>query len=489
MAKAATRSARAADDDKLDLVLWGSTGFTGRLTAKHLAQTYGLNGKQLRWTIAGRDAEKLEALRQELGATGNQLVPLIADASRIDSLRKMVAGAKVVCTTVGPFNRHGSKLVRACAEAGVDYCDVTGEVLWMRRMMDAYGDMAAKSGARIVHGCGFDSIPSDLGVLYAQEAMKAAHDEYAEEVKGAAVAFKGGFSGGTLASMMDTLVEVGRDPDLRRILADPYALNPSDASPGFDGPDEMAAWYDADFKAWAAPFIMAPVNTRVVRRSHALRGNPYGVGFRYTEASLFPNQPEAAAMGMAVGASLMSAGAEAALAVRPLLGASLMSAGALAGLALRPLRDLAGRYLPESGAEAAAAVRPLVGASLMSVGSLAAIAARPLRELAGRYLPKPGEGPTEQRMLDGYFKMAFMAKHASDESKTITVHVTGDRDPGYGATSRMLGEAAACLATDDLSVGGGFHTPASALGNNLIERLQENAGMVFAVAEGTDEED
>ncbi len=403
-------------DKTFDVVVWGATGFTGRLVAEYLAGRYGLDG-EVKWTIGGRNGQKLESLRQALQAGVGQLPPQVADSHDLEALRTIVRQTRVMCTTVGPYARYGSELVQACAEEGVDYCDLTGEVHWMHEMIMRHDATAAASGARIVHTCGFDSIPSDLGVFYVQRAMAEAHGVYATEVKYRALDFKGGFSGGTVASMLDMLERAEQDPSVEQLISDPYALDPHDGVRGLDGPDSNSAFYDADFKAWAAPFVMAGINTRVVRRSHALMGYPYGDDFRYNEATLI----RAGVVGATIAASV----------------------------------------------------------SVGTAGMLAAMAFAPTRNLLARWLPSPGEGPSQTAREAGFFKIALLGKHPETEAKDVLIYVRGDRDPGYGSTAKMLAESAACLARDGINVGGGIATPASTMGAALVDRLHQNAGVTF----------
>lgn len=401
---------------ELDLVLLGATGFTGSLVAEYLAGRY---GGELRWALAGRDRAKLQSLAARLRVPG--LPVLVADSHAPGSLADLVGRARVVCTTVGPYSLHGSALVAACAEAGTHYCDLAGETHWIRRMIDAHGERAAATGARIVHACGFDSIPSDLGCLFLQHRALDFHGSPCGEVGMRVRRLRGGFSGGTVASMLATLELARRDRDVRRILGDPYCLNPAGERQGADGGDEFRPAKDGLSRGWIAPFVMAPVNTRVVRRSHALLGWPWGREFRYSEA---------------------------------------MSTGRGASGFLR-----------------AAAVSSALG------GFVTAASAAPLRRAMQRlFLPAPGEGPDAEAREAGGFEMLFLGRHAALEAP-MRVRVTGQRDPGYGATSRMLGEAAVCLALDAerLPVGGGSWTPATAMGAILIDRLQRAAGLSFAV--------
>jgi short subunit dehydrogenase-like uncharacterized protein len=399
-----------------DLVVWGATGFTGSLVAEYLLGSYGVDG-DLCWAIAGRSEEKLSRLKEELGA-GEGLEVLIGDSKDSASLARIASETRVVCSTVGPFARYGSELVEACAAAGTHYCDITGEVQWIRRMIDAHEATARASGARVVHACGFDSIPSDLGTLFIQRSMQARHKQVCNEVKLRVRKMKGAFSGGTVASLLNALEEAARDPAARRALGHPYSLNPEGEQSGPDGSDQRGPAYDRDFVSWTAPFVMASINTRVVRRTNAVMDYPWGRDFRYSEAvSTGPGT-----MGWTRAVSMTAA-----------LGAFVAAA---------------------------------------SVG--------PARRLMNRlFLPQPGDGPDEAAREAGSFDLRLFGR--APNGKTIRGRVTGDRDPGYGATCRMLGESAVCLALDAgaLPVGGGFWTPASCMGDALIARLEANAGMGF----------
>ncbi len=283
-------STPAGSDRELDLVLWGATGFTGRLVAAHLLARHGARGG-LRWALGGRSRPKLEALRRELGEAAGDLPLVVGDGEDEASMGVLAARTRVVCTTVGPYARYGSKLVAACVHRGTHYCDLTGEVQWMRRMIDAHQKEAEASGARIVHTCGFDSIPSDLGVFFLQREMQARHGVPCARVKVRVAGFSGGFSGGTVASMLNMMDEMQRDPSVRRVMSDPYALNPEGERSGPDEPDRTTPAWDPDFEAWTAPFVMAGINTRVVRRTNALLGHPWGREFRYDEAMLMGSGP------------------------------------------------------------------------------------------------------------------------------------------------------------------------------------------------------
>jgi short subunit dehydrogenase-like uncharacterized protein len=402
-----------------DVILWGASGFTGALVARHLATHYGVGG-DLRWAIAGRDKSKLDALRSQLVPAGEEsaLPVLLADSHDRDSLQALVARARVICTTVGPYAAHGSELVAACVEQGTDYCDLTGEVPWMAEMIAQHQTRAEDSGARIVHTCGFDSIPSDLGSWHLQQQMRAVHGVWAQRVKARVGAFSGAASGGTIASMVRMIEQAAVDKSVRSALADPYSLYPQGEASGSDRADQRGAVYDRDFRQWTSPFVMAVINARVVRRSNALQQFPYGRDFRYDEAML----------------------------------------------------------TGKGGAGHLRAVRN----SAASLAAMAAMAVGPVRKLALGFLPAPGEGPTPVQQERGHFEVFFHGVDGSGSAELFT-RVSGDRDPGYGATSRMLGEAAVCLARDELSATGGFLTPSTAMAKPLLDRLQSRAGMHFEV--------
>lgn len=405
---------------EFDVIVWGATGFTGQLVVEYLAQHYGV-GRDLNWAIGGRSRDKLEQVRATHVATDQRdsLQVVTADSDDGPALEAMARRTRVVCTTVGPYAQHGTPLVAACARSGTDYCDLTGEVQWMARVIPEYEDAARDSGARIVHTCGFDSVPFDMGTWFLQQTMQARHGVYARQVKGRVAQTRGGASGGTIASMLNIMEEARKDPQVRRLVADPYVLYPANAEPGPDGPDQKTAVYDPDFNQWTSPFIMAGINTRVVRRSNALLGFPWDRGFRYDEAVLNRSRAQAVSQTLAIG------------------------------------------------------------------GGMLAMALGPTRAVARRFLPKPGEGPDRAQREAGSYELLFLGIDPEDRDRDTRVRVRGDRDPGYGSTSRMLGEAAVCLARDAPLVEGGFWTPASALGQSYLERLQDNAGLQFDVIEDT----
>jgi short subunit dehydrogenase-like uncharacterized protein len=403
---------------EFDLVVWGASGFTGHLVTEYLCQTYGTGG-ELRWAIAGRNREKLEQVREEClpRARRKSLPVLIADSGDPASLARLVRQTRVICSTVGPYAKYGTALVAACTAEGTDYCDLTGEVQWMARVIADYQGAAQASGARIVHTCGYDSIPFDIGTWYLQQAMLQKHGEPARRVKTRVGRTRGGASGGTIASMLNMLEEMQHDPAIRQVLADPYALNPPGSRAGRDGPDQSDARFDPDFEQWTSPFIMAGVNTRVVRRSHALLGFPWGEDFQYDEAVLNRSRAQATLAAVGTGAGMM------------------------------------------------------------------ALALGPARKLAQRLLPSPGDGPSRRQRENGYWEVFFHGVHASDRRRDLRLRVTGDMDPGYGSTAKMLGEAGVCLALDEPATKGGFWTPASALGGKLQQRLAARAGLCFELTD------
>ncbi|MCA9648368.1 MAG: saccharopine dehydrogenase NADP-binding domain-containing protein [Myxococcales bacterium] len=405
-----------------DIVLWGATGFTGRLVAEHLVRTRA--DGELRLALAGRSRDKLEALRRELAAidpAARELPIELADSFDAAALDALMAKTTVVCTTVGPYAKYGAELVAACVRQGTDYCDLTGEVPFIRTMIDRHHDAAHQAGARIVCCCGFDSIPSDLGTFMMQQAFRKRHGVPARQVKLAVRSTKGGFSGGTVASMVEIAQAARHDPETRRLLLDPYALDPADGRRGPDGRDPHGVGFDDDFGGWTAPFVMAAVNTRVVRRSNALMAYAYGEEFGYQEFMTFPRGPK-------------------------------------------------GRL------RAAAVARGLVA-------FMVAVALGPTRSLMQRFvLPAPGEGPDQAAREAGYFTMRLLAKGpvGGGEQEEIFGRVEGHKDPGYGATAIMLGESARCLAIDPVISEGGVITPTVAMGELLLGRLRA-AGMIFAV--------
>jgi short subunit dehydrogenase-like uncharacterized protein len=414
---------------RIDILLWGATGFTGQLVAEYLLRHYGVGGT-VRWAIGGRSRGKLEAVRAALVAIdpkASALEILVGESRDRATLDAAVRDAKVVATTVGPYALHGKELVAACVEAGTDYADLCGETTFIRDMIDLHHERARATGARIVPSCGYDSIPSDLGTLLVQERMRELHGAPCHQVKYFAGASKGGVSGGTVASMLNLVEEASKDGRVRRLLADPYALDPGRPQRGPDGADQRGVRFDPDLGRWTGPFVMAAINTRVVRRSNRLLGYAWGEDFRYSEAMSF------------------GAGAK-----------GFLTASAVAG---------------------------------GTTGFLAAAIVPPLRRLLAKtVLPAPGEGPSKAARDAGYFTSRLVGLGRTREGTPARLFgtVKGTSDPGYGETAKMLTESAVCLALDEaIPREGGILTPASAMGMVLVERLRR-AGMTFATNEAAD---
>ena len=394
-------------DRQFDIVLYGASGFTGKLVAAYLIEAH----PDVTWAIAGRNQQKLEALRRELNQP--ELPIVIADSADAASLAAMAAKTKTLVSTVGPYAQFGTPVLEACAQEGTHYCDLTGEAQWMAEVYERIDPIAKASGARLVHCCGFDSIPSDLSVFFLQKHFKERFGHYATHVTGRMGRAVGGVSGGTVASLMYVAEQASKDPVIKERIMDPYALYPAGIAKGQDGPDQAGIAWDDNFESWTVPFVMAAINTKVVRRSHALAGLPYGADFRYDESQLCSSRAKA-----------------------------LLSAGGLGAV-------MAGTFFS------------------------------PTRTLLKKVLPDPGEGPSEATRNNGFFE--FWA-HGTDGDNSLKVKVAGQRDPGYGATSRMLAQAGLCLAQDELSVGGGIWTTANAMGDALLARLP-SVDIHFSVVE------
>ncbi len=380
---------------EFDIIVYGATGFTGRLVAEYLGETYPTD---IKWAMAGRSLTKLEEVRDLIGAPAGTTL-IAANSDDPASLRAMCERATVVISTVGPYQLYGSDLVAACAATGTAYVDLCGEPAWMRQMIDAHHDAARASGARIVFSCGFDSIPFDLGVLTLQQSAIARHGKPAPRVKGRVRVMKGGFSGGTAASLKATLAAAAKDPRIVALLTSPFAL-----TPGFKGPHQptgLIPEYDSSIGAWVAPFIMAPINTKNVHRTNFLLAEQYGADFVYDE---------------------------------------MLVAG---------LGDLG-----KAAAEAIAKVNPL----------------------AGDKGPKPGEGPSKEERDAGHYDILFIGEYP--DGARVECVVTGDRDPGYGSTSKMIAESALCLV-QDVKGDGGIWTPGALMGDPLRKRLEAKAGLTF----------
>lgn len=385
---------------EFDIIVYGATGFTGRLVAEYLTQHYGGRPDAPKWAMAGRSLDKLAEVRELIGAPAD--TPLVgADASNPATLDAMTARTKVVLTTVGPYQLYGSELVAACVKAGTAYADLCGEPGWMREMIDAHEGAAKASGARITFSCGFDSIPFDLGVHFLQAEAVKRHGKPAPRVKGRVRKMAGGASGGTIASLTETLKAVAKKPSLALLLKSSFAL-----TPGFEGPSQPTGLfpeYDSATGTWTAPFVMAPINTKNVHRTNFLLGHPWGADLVYDE------------------------------------------------MVMTTIGD-AGKAM----AEAMAKANPFGESKL-----------------------KPGEGPSKEERENGFYDILFIGEYP--DGTTVRASVQGDRDPGYGSTSKMLAETGMALLANKGA--GGVWTPGALLGDALIARLTEHAGLTFQIEE------
>ena len=386
---------------KLDLVVYGATGFTGQLIAEYLAARY-KNDPQLKWAMAGRNLGKLKSVRDAIGAPAD--TPLIAaDSGDVGALTAMIEQTKSVISTVGPYQLYGNDLLAACAASGIDYFDLCGEPVWMRQMIDAHEATAKASGARIVFSCGFDSVPFELGAFFVQEEARRAFGAPALRVKGRVRAMRGTLSGGTAASGRATFEAVAKDLSLVAILNDPFAL-----TPGFSGakqPKGNKPVYEEELQSWTAPFMMALINTRNVHRSNMLMGFPYGREFVYDEM-----------------------------------------------------------VLTGPGEKGEANAKRVMAAN---------------NEKTGPNARKPGEGPSKEERENGLYDLLYVA--LASDGRQVRAAVRGDRDPGYGSTSKMISECAICMLRDMPDVPAGIWTPGAAMGHKLIKRLVDNAGLTFEV--------
>jgi len=386
---------------KFDIVVYGATGFTGQLVAEYLASHY-KNDASLKWAMAGRSLDKLASVRDAIGAPAD-IALIKTDASDPASLRAMVDQTRSVISTVGPYQLYGSELVAACATSGTDYFDLCGEPIWMRQMIEAHEAAAKSSGSRIVFSCGFDSLPFELGAFVVQEEAKRVFGAAASRVKGRVRDMRGTLSGGTAASAKATFDAVSKDLSLVAILNNPFAL-----TPGFEGPKQPRGnkpLYEEDLQSWAAPFMMALINTRNLHRSNMLMGFPYGKEFIYDEM-----------------------------------------------------------VLTGSGEKGEANAKRVVAAN---------------NDKTGPNAPKPGEGPSKEERENGRYDLLYVA--IGPDGRQVRASVKGDRDPGYGSTSKMISECAICLLRDTLDVPAGIWTPGAAMQHKLIKRLVDHAGLTFQI--------
>ena len=384
---------------EFDFVVYGATGFTGKLVVEYIQAKYS-NNNEINWAMAGRSLEKLNQVKTDLGVS-NSVKILEVNSNDQASIEKMMEMTDCVLTTVGPYQLYGNEIVKSCAETGTDYVDLCGEPGWMHEIISKYNDKAKETGARIVFSCGFDSIPFDLGVLFLQDEVKKQTGRTSNKVRARVRVMEGEFSGGTAASFGATMASLKTNPELFSILGNPFSL-----SEGFQGPqqeNDSKPVFDEALGVWVAPFFMAPINTKNVHRSNMLQNHAYGEDFLYNEM-----------------------------------------------------------WVAGPGEEGEQVAKMMATANPMS----------------GDDVPKPGEGPSKESREAGNYDVLFCA---DIEGSVISTSVTGDMDPGYGSTSKMIAESAICLVKDSAELKGGIYTPASSMGSKLIKRLVDNAGLTFNV--------
>lgn len=388
-----------SNEREFDVVIYGATGFTGKLVAEYFHAQYKDNN-QVKWAIAGRNAEKLDDIKASLGISEN-VSTIVADGGDADALDALTKRTQVVLTTVGPYQLYGEPLLKACVDNGTGYTDLCGEPAWMHQMIGKYQTKAKETGANIVFSCGFDSVPFDLGVFYLQQHAHAKTGQPIDYVKGRVRKMQGTFSGGTAASLKATMAAAHKDKSIMSALINPYSL--ADMNNKAPQPDGTKPYYDEELGTWVAPFIMAAINTKNVHRTNFLNDYAYGDAFQYDEMMMTGPGEKGEAMAKHVAND---------------------------------------------------------------------------KSLASDKGPKPGEGPSKEERENGFYDVLFVGQATNGD--TLAVSVKGDKDPGYGSTCKMISESALCLC-QDVTLPGGFYTPAAALGQNLIQRLEEKAGLTFTI--------
>ena len=381
--------------NKYDFVIYGATGFTGKLVVEYAIKQYN-NNNEVSWAIAGRNNEKLEHVQEKYNLPSD-IGKIVVDSNDQDSIDEMVSQTKCVLTTVGPYQLYGEKIVKTCISTGTDYVDLCGEPGFMHKIISECSAEAKETGARVVFSCGFDSIPFDLGVLFVQEEVMSKLNKYAPSVRGRVRAMNGEFSGGTAASMKATMAALQSDPELINILVNPHAL--CEGIQGVQQDDDSKPTYDEELNTWVAPFFMAPINTKNIHRSNKLMNHIYGENFKYNEMWIQGPGEEG-----------------------------------------------------KAAAEFISTMNPLGDA------------------------PEPGDGPSRESRENGNYDVLFCA---DVDGETIKASVSGDMDPGYGSTSKMITESAVCLVKDCENLAGGIYTPAASMGKKLIKRLESSAGLTF----------
>ena len=381
--------------NKYDFVIYGATGFTGKLVVEYAINQYASNN-EISWAIAGRNNEKLEHVQEKYNLPSN-IGKIVVESNDQNSIDEMVSQTKCVLTTVGPYQLYGEKIIKTCISTGTDYVDLCGEPGFMHKIISECSAEAKETGARVVFSCGFDSIPFDLGVLFVQEEVMSKLNKYAPSVRGRVRAMNGEFSGGTAASMKATMAALQSNPELINILVNPHAL--CDGIQGVQQDDDSKPVYDEELNTWVAPFFMAPINTKNIHRSNKLMNHIYGENFKYNEMWIQGPGEEG-----------------------------------------------------KAAAEFISTMNPLGDA------------------------PEPGDGPSRESRENGNYDVLFCA---DVDGETIKASVSGDMDPGYGSTSKMITESAVCLVKDCENLAGGIYTPAASMGKKLIKRLESSAGLTF----------
>ena len=381
--------------NKYDFVIYGATGFTGKLVVEYAIKQYN-NNNEVSWAIAGRNNEKLEHVQEKYNLPSD-IGKIVVDSNDQNSIDEMVSQTKCVLTTVGPYQLYGEKIIKTCISTGTDYVDLCGEPGFMHKIISECSAEAKETGARVVFSCGFDSIPFDLGVLFVQEEVMSKLNKYAPSVRGRVRAMNGEFSGGTAASMKATMAALQSDPELINILVNPHAL--CEGIQGVQQDDDSKPTYDEELNTWVAPFFMAPINTKNIHRSNKLMNHIYGENFKYNEMWIQGPGEEG-----------------------------------------------------KAAAEFISTMNPLGDA------------------------PEPGDGPSRESRENGNYDVLFCA---DIDGETIKASVSGDMDPGYGSTSKMITESAVCLVKDCENLAGGIYTPAASMGKKLIKRLESSAGLTF----------
>ena len=408
---------------KNDLIVFGATGFTGKLVVEYLIKNYGLDNQKFTWAIAGRDKEKLEELKQSFIAIDSHSVNIetyVADSFNSKSLDVLTSSCHVIISTVGPYLKYGLPLVESCVKNHTNYCDLTGEVPFIKESIDLFHEKAFSRRCKIIHSCGFDSIPSDLGVLLLQKDSIEKFNKVCDNVNLYVRSIRGGFSGGTISSMINIKRYCHANSKKRDVLKSPYSLNPTDKIKKNVRQSVLkSVRWDNTFNKWTSPFLMSGVNTRVVQRTNAIAEFSYGENFKYKEMSSFDR-----------------------------------------GL---------------NGFLKACAMLMILAFLQFSLGSNLL-----LWILKKTIFPKPGEGPSKEKMQSGFFKLKIIGSINEIQKNSVTV--LGDSDPGYSATAKMLTESAisTLLNEDKMPKKYGVLTPASAIGLTLIERLK-GKGILFKI--------